>query len=152
MLGAYKRSGSLPQVESGDSLAGLLSQARPGDYLALMAYLRQRPEVDRALEDLRRKVMQRYRLATTLGYGPRFLHSTGQIHKGGPATGLFLQLTTDHMQDIPIPGEGYTFGVLAEAQAMGDLQALKSLGRRVIRAHLGPDIEGAIQGLAREVA
>ncbi len=97
---------------------------------------RQTPEVDQALAELRRKVTTQYRIATTLVYGPRLLHSTGQLHKGGPNTGLFLQLTADHEKDLPIPGEPYTFGVLADAQALGDLQTLQSLGRRVVRIHL----------------
>jgi len=114
----------------------LLAEARQGDYLAIMAYIRQTPEVDQALAELRRKVTKQYRIVTTLGYGPRLLHSTGQLHKGGANTGLFLQLTADHEKDLPIPGEPYTFGVLADAQALGDLQTLQSLGRRVVRIHL----------------
>ena len=100
-----------------------------------MAYIRQTPEVDRVLADFRQKVVERYGMATTLGYGPRFLHSTGQLHKGGPDTGLFLQITASHKNDLPIPGKPYTFGVVADAQALEDLQALQSSGRHVTRVH-----------------
>ena len=120
--------------------------------MAVMAYVRQTQEVDLALSDLRRLVMERYRIATTLGYGPRFLHSTGQLHKGGPDTGLFLQLTASHGDDLPVPGEPYTFGALAGAQAMGDLRALQAKGRRVARAHLGLDNETGVRKLAGELA
>ena len=151
VLQGYQRSGRLPKAEAGDSLKGLLSESRPGDYLAIMPYLRQTREVDEALADLRRRTMERYYIATTLGYGPRFLHSTGQLHKGGPGTGLFLQITADHEQDLPIPGKPYTFGVLADAQALGDLQALQGLGRRVARVHLGHDSAAGIGQLSEEL-
>jgi len=136
MLKEYTASGHLPQVETAGSPAELLEKAEKCSYLAIMAYLHQTPEVDKALTELRKKVLERYHIATTLGYGPRFLHSTGQLHKGGPDTGLFLQITSSHQMDVPIPGEAYTFGVVADAQALGDLQALQSLGRRVVRIHL----------------
>ena len=151
VLQGYRRSGRLPKAEAGDSLKGLLSESRPGDYLAIMPYLRQTREVDEALADLRRRTMERYYIATTLGYGPRFLHSTRQLHKGGPGTGLFLQITADHEQDLPIPGKPYTFGVLADAQALGDLQALQGLGRRVARVHLGHDSAAGIGRLSEEL-
>jgi glucose-6-phosphate isomerase/transaldolase/glucose-6-phosphate isomerase len=132
-------------------LRGLLEVAGPGDYLAILAYAQQTPEMDRAMSELRRRVMERYRIATTLGYGPRYLHSTGQLHKGGPDSGLFLQVTSGHESDIPIPGEPYTLGVLADAQASGDLQALQETGRRVVRIHLGVDGEAQIRRLAGEI-
>ena len=162
VLQEYQRSGRLPQAEdqyspsagSGRALKGLLSNVRPGNYMAIMAYLRQTPELDRVLSDLRRRITERYHIATTFGYGPRFLHSTGQLHKGGPDTGLFLQLVADLSdQDLPIPGEPNTFGVLADAQALGDLQALQALGRRVVRVHLGSgSMEEDIQRLIGEMA
>jgi hypothetical protein len=89
--------------------------------------------------------MREHGIATTLGYGPRFLHSTGQLHKGGPDNGLFLQITADHTEDVSIPGEPYSFGVLADAQALGDLRALQDLGRSVIRLHLGAEVEDELQ-------
>ncbi|MDY6892425.1 MAG: bifunctional transaldolase/phosoglucose isomerase [Chloroflexota bacterium] len=132
----YLASGHLPQVDALMSPVGLLNEAKKGDYLAIMAYIRETTEVDAVIAELRRNVVQRYAIATTFGYGPRFLHSTGQLHKGGPDSGLFLQITTNHENNLPIPGEPYTFGVVADAQALGDLQALQSLGRRVARIHL----------------
>jgi hypothetical protein len=84
-----------------------------------------------------------------MGYGPRFLHSTGQFHKGGPNTGLFLQLTADDIEDIPIPGAPYTFGIFKRAQALGDLEALRKHGRRVGRIHLGPDVNKGLMALEK---
>ncbi len=152
VLRQFATSGNLPEMEASGSLRSLLTEARPGDYLAIMAYLRQTPEVDNALAVLRRQVMGRYGIATTLGYGPRFLHSTGQLHKGGPASGLFLQLTGDHGEDVSVPGEPYTFSVLADAQALGDLQALRASERRAVRVRLGSDNGAAIHRLAEELA
>ena len=150
-LQEHRASGRLPQAEADSSLAGLLSAAGTGDYVAIMAYVRQTPETDRTLEDLRRRIIGRHHIATTLGYGPRFLHSTGQVHKGGPDSGLFLQLTVDHQNDTPVPGESYTFGVLAEAQALGDLKVLQALGRRVARIRLPSEDAPEIARLAADV-
>jgi glucose-6-phosphate isomerase/transaldolase/glucose-6-phosphate isomerase len=147
VLQEYRTSGHLPPVTTTHSLDELLAEAKPGNYLAIMAYIRQTPEVDQALADLRRRVMEQRRITTTLGYGPRYLHSTGQLHKDGPDTGLYLQVTADHEKDMPIPGEPYTFGVLADAQAVGDLQTLQSLGRRAVRIHLGRGDRAAIMRL-----
>ncbi len=119
------------QDEPSDSLSHLLNAARPGRYLAIMAFLPQTSEIEAALQELRAAVMERYRIATTVGYGPRFLHSTGQLHKGGPDSGLFYQITSRHLRDIPVPGESYTFGYEADAQAMGDLEALEATARNV---------------------
>ena len=151
LLQEYIASGHLPQVETTDSLADLLAEAGKGKYLAIMAYLRQTSEVDKVLADFRQKIVERYGIATTLGYGPRFLHSTGQLHKGGPDTGLFLQITADHDRDISIPGKPYTFGVVADAQALGDLQALQSSGRRVTRVHFSQGNEVAISRFVSQV-
>lgn len=133
MLAQYQSTGQLPRVDAPDSVEDLLAQARSGDYLAIMAYVHQEPEVERALAHIRQQALTAYHLASTLGYGPRFLHSTGQLHKGGPNTGLFLQITDSPEQDVPIPGEGYSFGALAGAQARGDLKALQQSGRRCAR-------------------
>jgi glucose-6-phosphate isomerase len=126
------------------ALAAFLAQARDGDYLALHAYLPYDPAIAEALQTLRVALRDRLRLATTVGFGPRFLHSTGQLHKGGPNNGLFLQLTADDVEDAAVPGEAYTFGVLKRAQALGDFVALRARGRRIVRIHLGAD---ALAGL-----
>ena len=152
VLGQFERSGELPPMEASSSLGDLLSQGGPGDYLVIMAYIRQTPQVDQALDDLRRKVTVRHGIATTMGYGPRFLHSTGQLHKGGPGSGIFLQLTGEHAHDLTIPGAPYTFGVLADGQAVGDLRALLASLRRAVRVDLGTNPEAAIRGMAGEVA
>jgi transaldolase/glucose-6-phosphate isomerase len=127
------------------TLKQFLVQSRPGDYLALMAYIPENPANQRALQDIRSLLQDSLHIPTTLGYGPRYLHSTGQFHKGGPNTGLFLQLTAEDARDIPIPGAPYTFGVFKRAQALGDLEALEKHGRRVGHIDLGKDIH---QGLA----
>jgi glucose-6-phosphate isomerase len=127
----------------GDFLAGV----RPGDYLALMAYFAATPEQARALGALRLALRDRLRVATTLGYGPRFLHSTGQLHKGGANNGVFIQLVAPGADgdELPIPGQGYGFGTLKAAQALGDLQSLRAHGRRVVRLDLDGDIAGGLQ-------
>jgi glucose-6-phosphate isomerase/transaldolase/glucose-6-phosphate isomerase len=150
VLGQFERSGQLPAMEDSESLGQLLSQAGPGDYLAIMAYIRQTPAVDQALDALRRRVTEKHGIATTMGYGPRFLHSTGQLHKGGPGSGLFIQLTGVHAQDLAIPNAPFTFGVLADGQAVGDLQALRASGRRAVRIDLGSDPEAAIRAIGLE--
>jgi transaldolase/glucose-6-phosphate isomerase len=128
-----------------ETLKQFLAQAHPGDYLALMAYINEDSTNDKALQEIRVLMQDHLHIPTTLGYGPRFLHSTGQFHKGGPNTGLFLQLTATDNEDVPIPGEPYTFGVFKRAQALGDLEALQKHGRRVGHIHLGADIH---QGLS----
>lgn len=151
LLQEYQASGSLSSAAVTHSFPDLMLEVKQGNYLAIMAYLRQTPEVDQLLTDLRRKVTEKYRIATTSGYGPRLLHSTGQLHKGGPNTGLFLQVTADHKKGLPIPGKSYTFGVLADAQALGDLQALQSLGRRAARIHLDSGDSAALKKLVSEL-
>jgi hypothetical protein len=136
LLQSYKELGLLPAVEAPGDFAGLLAQAKSRDYLAIMAYVRQTPEIDAILTGFRRDISKKLHIATTLGYGPRFLHSTGQLHKGGPDAGLFLQIVDDQESDVPIPGEEFSFNVLSEAQALGDLQALQAAGRRVARIQL----------------
>lgn len=136
ILNQYLTTGNLPRLEPAGSVAEMLAKAQKGNYLAIMAYLCETHGADQALAELRRRVLERYGIATTLGYGPRLLHSTGQLHKGGADTGLFLQITADPDKDIPIPGMPYTFGVVAAAQALGDIQALRSLGRQVARVNL----------------
>jgi hypothetical protein len=118
-----------------------LSETAKDDYVCLQVYLSPTPEVDEALQKLRETIFAKYRLAVTIGYGPRYLHSTGQLHKGDSGNGLFIQLTADDLLDIGIPDRigvadsTLTFGALKAAQAQGDWQALKDAGRRVIRFH-----------------
>ena len=133
------------------SLEDLLGQVSPGDYLAVMAYLEQTAGTDAALDGLRREVMRRYGIATTVGYGPRFLHSTGQLHKGGPASALLMQITAGRQYDLEIPGREYTFGLLADAQALGDFEALMAKGLRAARVHLEGNVEAGIRGLVGQV-
>lgn len=121
-------------------LAAFFGQAKAGDFVSIQAYLTESPELNAAFEALRTDLMQLLHTATTFGYGPRFLHSTGQYHKGGPNTGLFLQLTADHAQDLPLPGRSYTFGTLESAQAQGDLEALQKYERRALHVHFGTDV------------
>lgn len=130
------------------ALGGLLEGARPGDYLAVQAFLAPGPEAAAALERLRLRVRHRFHLATTLGFGPRFLHSTGQLHKGGPGSGLFLQVVDDPRPDLPVPGAGYSFGSLVAAQADGDFRALAGRGRGVLRVNLGSRRQAGLAALA----
>ena len=131
-------------------VTGLLSLANPGDYVAVLVYCRRTEARHQRLEGLRHAIRSRTRLATTLGYGPRFLHSTGQLHKGGPATGIFLQLTCDE-GDLPIPGQRYGFGTLQRAQAAGDYAVLERRGRRMLRLDLGADVESGLDQLIETV-
>jgi glucose-6-phosphate isomerase/CheY-like chemotaxis protein len=139
----------------GEALAAFLSQARPGDYVALQAFVQPNADTDRELLALRTRLRERYKLATTVGYGPRFLHSTGQLHKGDAGQGLFLQFTADAPRDAPIPDEAgspdssISFGTLNMAQALGDRQALLDAGRRVMRFHLGDDVVGGLKKLCQ---
>ncbi len=115
----------------------LLSSLGPGDYLALLPYMARTPERHKSLQLLRKHIRDDYRVATTLGYGPRYLHSTGQLHKGGPEEGTYLMFTADHAEDIPIPGQKYGFRTLIQAQAVGDFDALDHRERRILRINLG---------------
>ena len=146
----FKKGGFLPTAETAlfnhAVLHEFLGQCKPGDYIALQAYLPPTPENESALQALRLKLRDRYKLATTLGFGPRFLHSTGQLHKGDSGNGLFIQFISDPIEDADIPEEAgnpessITFGTLIAAQALGDGQALLNEGRRFIRFQLGRDI------------
>ncbi len=135
-------SASLP-----DLLGAHLARIRPGDYFALLAYLERSPAHDEPLQTIRHRVRDSRRVATCLGYGPRFLHSTGQAYKGGPNTGLFLQITCDDSLDLKIPGRNYTFGAVKEAQARGDFQVLAERRRRVVRIHLGGEVRAGLDRL-----
>jgi hypothetical protein len=132
-------------------LAAMINSTRAGDYFALQAYLPATPEVDEKLEEIRRRLRHTTRRAVTVGYGPRFLHSTGQFHKGGPNNGNFIQITCDEAEDIPIPGEQFSFGILKAAQAAGDLEALQGKDRRAARLHITGDLLTGLDALLRAI-
>jgi len=170
LLEAYRSTGSLPQPGPLVSEPGIAASADPDalgdtpvtvegairqlldllqparDYFAILAYLPPDPAIVDRLEAIRRRVRETRGVATTLGFGPRFLHSTGQLHKGGPDTGVFLQLTADPSQDLPIPGWEESFGTLIAAQALGDLTSLQRRGRRALRLHFA-DLEAGLDRL-----
>lgn len=133
-------------------LARHLARRRRDAYLCLQAFVAPSAEADAAIARIRSLLRDRTHLATTAGYGPRFLHSTGQLHKGGTPTGWFLQLTSDHPVDREIPGWPYTFGQLIDAQAAGDFAAIESHGLPILRVHLGHDIPGGLATLERALA
>jgi hypothetical protein len=134
-------------------LAAFINLIKPGDYFAAVAYVSPNPTVDKELAAIRKAIIERFGIATTFGYGPRCLHSTGQLHKDGPNTGLFMQITQDHRDSISIPGAAYDFAQLNQAQYLGDFQSLEKHGRRVIRVHLGGhDPIGAVEALRKEIA
>ncbi len=151
----YETTGALPPetpLRVGDrnlvaTLKAHLGTIGPGDYVALLAYVEMNAAHEAELQAIRRAVRDRYHVATCLGFGPRFLHSTGQAYKGGPNTGVFLQVTCDDAADLPVPGQRYTFGVVKAAQARGDLQVLVERGRRALRVHLGTDVKGGLATL-----
>lgn len=175
LLGEFKKNGKLPEpspsAEDGEmrvyktnssdsSTAALLSNqtlssvvvehissVKAGDYVALLAYIQETDEHDEMLQAIRTRLRDSFRVATTTGYGPRFLHSTGQLHKGGPASGVFIQLTDDDALDREIPGEPYTFSTLKQAQALGDFSSLESHKRRALRVHLGSDAAAGLRKL-----
>ena len=175
MVAAYKTSGSLPPqtplLEEGtvslygavaanslrQALAAFLAQAQAGDYIAIQAYLKPEPAATAALRRLQGLLRAKTGLATTFGYGPRFLHSTGQLHKGDRGNGCFILLTDEPAQDLPIPDEAgsssaaMTFGVLKLAQALGDQMALADAGRRWLRIHLHQDTQASLALLEREL-
>ena len=135
----------------GSALTDFLSAVNPGDYVAMMAYVTPNAENEAALQRLRVAIRDEHRVATTLGFGPRFLHSTGQLHKGGPNSGVYIQVTTDDAVDVPIPGQPFTFSTLKQAQALGDLQSLREHGRRVIRLHISGDLAVGLSRLSDAV-
>jgi len=162
MTDAYLQTGRLPEdtpaAFSADALREFLSQAQAGDYVTLQAFVEPEEATTAALADLRLALRDHLGLATTMGYGPRYLHSTGQLHKGDGGHGLFLMFTAHPSQDVPIPDEAgsnvssMSFGVLRTAQALGDKAALEAQGRRVIRFDLGDDVVSALTSLRQWVA
>ncbi len=150
--------GGVEEVVAADSGAldhaadGWLASHQPGDYVSLQAYLDYTSDAGEALQRIRLALRDRLRAATTVGYGPRFLHSTGQLHKGGPDSGLFLQLVDQPSEELPVPEEDYTLDELIAGQALGDYQALRNEGRRVLRVQLGPDAAAGLEALEAAIA
>jgi hypothetical protein len=147
-------SGTIPEFPSAtdEALAALLGDANPPHYVAIMGYLPFSEEIDGAVAELRSAIRDATGAAVTFGYGPRFLHSTGQLHKGGPPTGRFLQLVNDPEADVDVPGEPYTFGTLIAAQAAGDLHTLREHGLSAERVKLDGDPAGAIRALTERIS
>jgi transaldolase/glucose-6-phosphate isomerase len=157
VLGKFRASGKLPAAlslapaKSRTGLRSLLERAKPGAYFAIMAYATRTAASEAAIASIRATIRDRTHFATTAGYGPRFLHSTGQLHKGGPKTGLFLQVVQDDTRDVPIPGQPYSFSILKQAQSLGDLQSLTSKRLPVLRVTLGREPAAGWRALAASV-
>jgi transaldolase/glucose-6-phosphate isomerase len=151
-----KNAAELATAAGGDrSLAGYieahLSRLKAGDYFAVLGYIQMNAEHEQSLQAVRHAVRDQKRVATCLGFGPRFLHSTGQAYKGGPNSGVFLQITCDDLVELPVPGQKYTFGVVKAAQARGDFQVLAERGRRALRVHLGNNVKAGLATLLAAV-
>lgn len=154
VLRAYEAEGTLPALGDAapDALGNLLHHVKPGHYVALLGYLTPDQQVDAAVAELRTAIRARTLAATTFGYGPRYLHSTGQLHKGGPPTGHYVLLVHDvDGADRPIPGAAYSFATLKNAQAIGDQRTLQAVGRPVVALRLHGDPAAAIRALAQDV-
>ncbi len=178
LTSAYEKSGSLPPEQPlaeqdslklftdeanaealkkggtslGDMIRAHLDRIQAGDYFGLLAYIPMFPENEEKLQQIRKQVLETKHVATVLGFGPRFLHSTGQAYKGGPNSGVFIQITCDEAQDIPVPEQKYTFGVVKAAQARGDFQVLADRHRRAIRIHLSPDVSKGLDHLSNLIS
>jgi hypothetical protein len=153
VLEQYASDGKLPDVEDADdeALRALFAETAPPKYVAIMGYVEPSERLDRAVTALRLAIREATKATTTFGYGPRFLHSTGQFHKGGPATGVFLQLVHDGEEDVEIPEAGYTFGTLKNAQATGDLNTLRAHGLPAERVRLEGDPAAAVDSLTNKL-
>jgi transaldolase/glucose-6-phosphate isomerase len=174
---AYEKTGALPEEQAffeGDGIrlfadprneAALKSQATSltaalkahfgrigrGDYAALLAYIERSPAHIEVVQHIRRAIRDRTKAATCVGFGPRFQHSTGQAYKGGPNSGVFLQITCNDAHDLPVPGRSYTFGIVKAAQARGDFDVLAERGRRALRVHITGDLDTGLATLSRAV-
>ena len=150
-----KNATALAKTVSDQSLAGYLkahlARIKAGDYFAVLAYVQMNSENEQGLQAVRHAVRDKKRVATCLGFGPRFLHSTGQAYKGGPNSGVFLQVTCDDSVALPVPGQKYTFGIVKAAQARGDFQVLAERGRRALRVHLGSNLKAGLATLRAAV-
>src|SRR5580700_3538886 len=147
----YADARNTEALKNGKTLAEVfethLSRAGAGDYFAVLGYITMNAENEAALEGIRHSVRDAKKVATVLGFGPRFLHSTGQAYKGGPNSGVFLQITCDDANDLPVPEQKYTFGVVKAAQARGDFAVLAERGRRALRVHLGKNVSAGLAKL-----
>ncbi|HTS35643.1 MAG TPA: bifunctional transaldolase/phosoglucose isomerase [Candidatus Solibacter sp.] len=150
-----KNAADLARAADGATLSGYLkahlSRITSDDYFAVLGYIQMNPEHEDTLQAVRHAVRDKKRVATCLGFGPRFLHSTGQAYKGGPNSGVFLQVTCDDSVELPVPGQKYTFGIVKAAQARGDFQVLAERGRRALRVHLGKDLKAGLTTLQAAV-
>ncbi|MEE9239646.1 MAG: bifunctional transaldolase/phosoglucose isomerase, partial [bacterium] len=148
---ASLKAGAGPDASLVGLLRAHLNRLRTGDYFGLLAYVEMNEAHAERLQAVRHAVRDAKRVATCLGFGPRFLHSTGQAYKGGPNTGVFLQITCEDAVDLPVPGQKYTFGVVKAAQARGDFQVLAERNRRALRVHLGADVRAGLTTLEKVV-
>lgn len=150
-----RNADALTNAATGSSLSGYLkahlARIKEGDYFALLAYVEMSKAHERSLQAIREAIRNAKQVATCLGFGPRFLHSTGQAYKGGPNTGVFLQVTCDDAKDLPVPNQKYSFGVVKAAQARGDFEVLNERGRRALRVHLGADVADGLATLKAAV-
>ena len=152
LLSSFERRGRLDERETVaaddvDAIKAHLATVRPGDYIAFLNFIEETPEIDQKFQQIRTELRDATKCAVTIGYGPRFLHSTGQLHKGGPDTGVFFQIIANDQKDFAIPGEPFTFSILKQAQALGDFRALAKRGRRVIGIDLSDDTLGGLQDI-----
>ena len=147
--GALGQAAKAPTLEA--YLKAHFARLSPGDYAAFLAYIPRNPSTIEAMQEIRLAVRDARHVGTCVGFGPRFLHSTGQAYKGGPNTGVFLQVTCDDRDDLDVPQQKYTFGVVKAAQARGDFDVLAERGRRALRVHLGPDLKSGLDRLIAAV-
>ena len=151
-----KNAAELAKSASDKSLVGYLkahlNRIHAGDYFAVLGYIQMNDEHEQSLQAVRHDIRDKKHVANCLGFGPRFLHSTGQAYKGGPNSGVFLQITCDDAVELPVPGQKYTFGVVKAAQARGDFQVLAERGRRALRVHLGKDLKSGLAALQAAIA
>ena len=155
-LACYTDARNARALETGDrtvvsALKAHLGRAKAGDYVALLPFLELSPAIEAAMQGLRVLLRDKLKVATSVGFGPRYLHSSGQAYKGGANAGVFLMITADDVADVPVPGHKYTFGVVKAAQARGDLHVLADRGRRVLRVHLGRDVKAGLAALDKAV-
>ena len=150
-LANFKEDGALPKIATITNIFQLLQSSVSGGYLSIMAYLDDTPALCDALSNLQDVLINKRKITSTVGFGPRFLHSTGQMHKGGPDKGVFLQLLGDNSLDIDIPGQSYSFGQLAHAQAAGDFQTLITAGKKVFRINIQSDPVSYIDNIATSI-